>query len=580
MKNMASSFYSKNYIFLILPLLLFSGFFYYLSFIDLPNGDFYIPNDEFMIPDSGVFMWYGLPSRCMEWPATPTQFFYYILIAIFTVFNFLNNLINGVNGTDFFDLFDKQVYDFLLNKPKYLVYGRVFQYVCVMIVSVLTFLNLEKSQLLAKVKWAGPLFFLLIFTSHTLINTTSIVRPDAIAIALAAYFVSLIIATDLAKIKSILMVISVFALLLSFRTIYLFLLPIVLYIIFKKSQTTFNIKLALLLFMLVLVLALNPAILGFSFGFMKSFLGNIVGKRQNTMGTYYNLNFIKEQFLQNKAIPIFIVFAFLGVWRFFRIDKNLKWLFIILIVSILMYLQSVLTSPTLFTTHLAPILPFFLFFVAIGFSFLIKNRIQLYVLFGVLFIFNFYVNGSLTRSSMKMNYFEASNWLKTNAIPYNSLAVPEQLDVLFANIRNKESFKTEFELLNNESKRARKLNSLYKLKNEKFTSNQNMLLRNFMFDEENIKSAAAFICMQQTADNQVNKKNVFLFDDNISADTTGISPLQCFKFNELKPLFVENKIEYILTKNNLESLDFKLIKKFDKGLGEHYFVFAKTFSKK
>ncbi|MES2795519.1 MAG: hypothetical protein V4683_06120 [Bacteroidota bacterium] len=563
--------------FFLVSILFYLLGFYYLSFIDLPKGDFYIPNDEFMIPDSGVFAWYGLPSRCMEWPATPMVFFYYFLIGFFTLKTFLLQTLSGHPNTNFFDLFDKQVYDYIVNKPSYLVYGRVFQSILVLLLSYLSFKKFRTSSLFSNNIGGLYLFFILLLSSHTLISTSSLVRPDAIAILLAVYLFSIALSKELEKTFGQILFISIFVLLVSFRTIYLFLLPVVVYLIFsRKNLIPVKKGILLLIFLVILLVAFNPYLFTNTFLFLKAFLGNILGKRNNSLATYYNNNFIFEQIIQNKFIPVYLIFSIVGIYYTLKEKAFDRIFYLLLVVCSLIYLQSVLTSPTLFTTHLAPLLPFFLFFAAIGISKLLLKKLSLfYISFLIIVASNLYVNFNLSRKGLFMNYFVATHYLKILKT-YQSVAIPEQLDVLVASKRNKASFKYEYDLLNDPSKRANKLQNLYSFSDTAKSSYNNMLLRSFMFDEENIKSAAAFISYQQMTQDLPESKMVYLFDDHLEATKNSIVPLQSQRFDELQPLFEANQIDLILTKNKLEPFGFELVKQFNEGIGEPYFIYKKN----
>ena len=124
-------------------------------------------------------------------------------------------------------------------------------------------------------------------------------------------------------------------------------------------------------------------------------------------------------------------------------------------------MHSVLTSPTLFTTHIAPLLPVFFLFVALGFSQVIqKKNLYFGIVFCAILLGNFFVNKAATRVGYEMNYFSAANWLKKQS-DIKSIAIPEQLDVLFADIRSKKSYQLEYNLLTNNASREAKLSKLY-----------------------------------------------------------------------------------------------------------------------
>ncbi len=561
-------------LYFIISILFFALGFYYLSFYNLPKGDFYIPNDEFMITDSGVFAWYGLPSRCLEWPASPMVLFYYVLIGIFAVSSFITQTLLGNSSLNFFEVFDIEVYNYLLNKPAYLVYGRIFQFIVVVVLAVLSFKNFKKSSLFSSNILGLQLFFGILLGSQTLISTTSLVRPDSIAILLTVYFFSIAFSNDFDRFSQKILVVIVFAFLVSFRTVYLFLAPYLFYIIFiKKSKISFRSNIFLLVLFFVLLLTLNPYLLTNSFLFMKAFLGNIISKRHQEMNSFYNKQFIINEIKQNIFIPFYTIFAGLGIFSLWKNVFLPKIEICILIGLSLFYLHSTLSAPVVFTTHIAPLLPFFYVLVAIGISILIsKKSILFYPVFFIILFSNIYVNYNGSRKGNPMNYFEAINWLKSENI-YKSMAIPEQWDVLFAESRNKKSFELEYDLLNNMERRSNKLNKLFPNKNEQKSSFDTILLQSFMFDEENIKSAAANISIHQTPENKPNTKMVYLFDDNSDLPENAISPLHCQTYKEIETLIKENKIDILLTKSIKKDPNFELLMKFDQGLGDVYFVY-------
>lgn len=562
--------------FLLISILLYSLGFWYLSFYNLPKGDFYIPNDEFMIPDSGVFAWYGLPSRCLEWPASPMVLFYYLLIGFFALKSFLVQFFSGSANSNIFEIFDKVVYNYLMHKADYLVYGRVFQYLSVVVLSYFSFQNLKKSTIFKENQFALIIFFLILLGTQTLISTSSMVRPDAIAILVTVYFFSITFSKKNLSVNEKISIVICFALMVSFRTVYLFLLPYFIYVLFRKNKNvSWKDSTLFLLLFLVLLFALNPYFLSNSFLFIKAFFGNILSKRHQAMESLYNNQFIFNEIKQNLMIPVYIIFALLGLQKLWKTKAEFKIEIALLVVFTFIYLHASLHSPVVFTTHIAPVLPFFYLLVSIGLSnFLDKNKVIFLGIFSLILLSNFYINFQGSRKGKTTNYYEAINYIKSIKSS-NSLAIPEHWDVFFAENRSKASFDFEFNLLNSSSKRSRKLNKL--LANTDSTKNayNNMLLRSFMFDEENIKSAAAFICKAQTTDNEADKNMIYLFDDNSEWVENAIVPLHCLNSSEIDSLVNENKIELILTKNQRNLSHFQLIKEFSNGVGEKYFVYRK-----
>lgn len=564
---------AKKYnLYFIFLLLFYTIWVYYLCFINLPKGDFYIPNDEFMIPDSGIFAWYGLPSRCLEWPASPMLFFYYLLIGIFTLHSFIYQHFFQDSNISFFEVFDQQVYDYLTHKPDYLVSGRVFQFVMVIILTTLSFQKFKKTNLFKNNETGLILFFALILSCQTLLSTTAMVRPDSIAILLAVYLISICFSNEIFTLKGQILLISIFALLMSFRTIFVFFFPVILYLTFtKRNSNSYSKKFFIVGLFLVFTIILNPFLITDTFLFLKAFLGNIIGKRHSEMNSYYNFDFILQQINENKLIPIYIIFSIIGLaitWQKGLISKVL--LGLIIVVNFI-YLHSVLTSPTLFTTHIAPLLPVFFLFAALGFSQVTqKKNLYFGIVFCAILLGNFFVNKSATRGGFEMNYFSAANWLKKQS-DIKSIAIPEQLDVLFADIRSKKSYQLEYNLLTNNASREAKLSKLYSFSDTTKKAFNNGLMRSFMFDEENIKATAAFISIEQTPENKANSKMIYLFDDHLQA--TGIAPLHSQPMDNLMPLFSDATIEYFLTKNQWPIPNFEIIKQFDQGSGEPYFVY-------
>jgi hypothetical protein len=301
--------------------------------------------DEFFITDGGVFMWYGLPPRALEWPAGVSCYLYYFiwlghyLYNICINFSAIHSLHDALNWADF------TTFQYLTHIDQYLMAGRVLQ---ILFCSVILWFT---NRLLLKygANWLNGsdktwLTLLLAFAPYSWYHAF-VIRPDILAIFLIQLLlVATLFCENLPK-KHIQILLFILGVCLAQRITFL-LIGIVIVGSFSMriyQQNNRSLKAVLGNFRWILLgfVLLVPFIMTQTLTFLKSFVGVILNETTHN-DNLYNWTYIKHIF-DDYSLWFWLLLSGVGLWHLFR-KITQKFVFALLIISFLLNFHTVFSS--------------------------------------------------------------------------------------------------------------------------------------------------------------------------------------------------------------------------------------------
>jgi hypothetical protein len=116
--------------------------------------------DEYFTTDQGVFLWYGLTPKNLDWPVGLSTYIFYLLWICHFLYNALSMIATIHSLADVLHLMDLTTYQYLAAPQQYLIVGRAIQ---VMICSWVLWQTTQKLQRYAAIwlsendkKWLTP----------------------------------------------------------------------------------------------------------------------------------------------------------------------------------------------------------------------------------------------------------------------------------------------------------------------------------------------------------------------------------------------------------------------------------------
>lgn len=327
------------------------GYCFFSGVISPPFLSYYT-FDESFIADSGVFLWYGITPRILDWPASPSVLIYGLIFG----FSVLYNIVNGLSGlTGFLDAFvimDKTAYGYLFDREPYILAGRAVQLLIVLCVMLWTlrFLFRQEHPLLAGTGRYG--ICLLLVSSHLIMNNGTVIRPEAISEVFFIHILCRLLFSERLDRQTVITLSVLFGLVAAERLIFLFMTPLFLAGIFlltgKESRKAIRLSLGIFL---LSFLAFCPFALTDPLIISKAFFGGILAKvNDNPMRSFFNWAFIKTYF-DNPANYLALALTFLGIYRLW---KEKKLFYRIVIANWLLFLFLVLRSSKIYDPHVLP----------------------------------------------------------------------------------------------------------------------------------------------------------------------------------------------------------------------------------
>lgn len=356
----------------------------------------YYTVDENLLVDSGVFLWFGNTPRCLDWPASPSILLFYGLFAIQLLYKISLVLYNFQDINEIFNVIDYEVYRYLINRKTLILVGRTVQLIIVILILFRIAYIIIDSKVNKTIQFSKFWVALMVTTSYCIWLNTPILRPEAIAGILFLFIVSSFTFTNELQEKDTIVISLIFGIIMAQRLLFAFFWPtIVISVYFLTKQKRKEITIKSILISIISLSVFCPFLISDSLVMMKSFVGGILIKINDTpMDTFLNYPYINT-YLRNYFNLITLIFFASGIWNIFtKSNIVLK----ILIVNFILYLFFVLHSSKIYDTHILPLSIIAIFIEIYGldyFFYLIPkyNKIlYLFILYSVTINLNKFVN--------------------------------------------------------------------------------------------------------------------------------------------------------------------------------------------
>ncbi|ODS81502.1 MAG: hypothetical protein ABS46_11365 [Cytophagaceae bacterium SCN 52-12] len=327
------------------------GYCFFSGVISPPFLSYYTFDESFIV-DSGVFLWYGITPRILDWPASPSVLMYGVIFGCSVFYDLVARFSELTGFLDAFVVMDKAAYAYLFDREPYLLAGRAVQLLVVLWVMILTlrFLFRREHPLLA-----GPGRYcvaLLLVSSHLVLNNATVIRPEAISAVFFIYILCRLLFSEQLGRSEVITLSVLFGLVAAERLIFLFMTPLFFAGIFLLSGKDGRkaVRISLGIFLLAF-LAFCPFVLTDPLIISKAFFGGILAKvNDSPMGSFFNWKFIKTYF-DNPAGYLALPLTFLGLYRLWE-SRNL--FYRIVAANWLLFLFLVLRSSKIYDPHVLP----------------------------------------------------------------------------------------------------------------------------------------------------------------------------------------------------------------------------------
>jgi hypothetical protein len=323
---------------------------FYVGVIEPPFRGYYTI-DESYVADGGVFLWYGMTPRCLDWPATPSVLQFYLLFSLSTLQSLIANFGDQKELVSYFNQFDLNAYNYLMNREPLLLVGRTVQLILVLFFVFLTVFFLQQRGKKSNGTLAGILSILVV-TSYLIWFNAPFLRPEALAGTVFLYiFVQLVFSTEISK-NQLRVLSLLFAAVIAQRLLFAFLSPIFfLGLFFRLPTDRFKGMLHAVGIVLICFIALCPFFITDPFVMGKAFFGGILAKMNDKpMETFFNMNYISNYFSDYTGY-LLVALALVGTFSFLAKREAYNW---IVIANWLFFLFLVLRSPKIYDTHVLP----------------------------------------------------------------------------------------------------------------------------------------------------------------------------------------------------------------------------------
>lgn len=323
---------------------------FYVGVIEPPFRGYYTI-DESYVADGGVFLWYGMTPRCLDWPATPSVLQFYLLFSIATLQSLITNFGDHNDLVSYFNQFDLNAYKYLMNREPLLLVGRTVQLILVVFFLFITVFFLQQRGKKNNGALAGILSILLV-TSYLVWFNVPFLRPEALAGTIFLYvFVRLMFSREISK-NQLRILSLLFAVVIAQRLLFAFLSPIFfLGLFFRLPNDKFKGMLHSVGIVLICFIALCPFFVTDPFVMGKAFFGGILAKMNDKpMETFFNMNYISNYFSDYIGY-LLVALALVGTVSFLAKREGYNW---VVIGNWLFFLFLVLRSPKIYDTHVLP----------------------------------------------------------------------------------------------------------------------------------------------------------------------------------------------------------------------------------
>lgn len=339
---------------------------FYVGVIEPPFRGYYTI-DESYVADGGVFLWYGMTPRCLDWPATPSVLQFYLLFSLSTLQSLIANFGDHKDLVGYFNQFDLNAYNYLMNREPLLLVGRTVQLILVLFFVFLTVFFLQQRGKKSNGTLAGILSILVV-TSYLVWFNAPFLRPEVLAGTVFLYiFVQLVFSTEISK-NQLRILSLLFAAVIAQRLLFAFLSPIFfLGLFFRLPTDRFKGMLHAIGIVLICFIALCPFFITDPFVMGKAFFGGILAKMNDKpMETFFNMNYISNYFSDYTGY-LLVALALVGTFSFLAKREGYSW---IVVANWIFFLFLVLRSPKIYDTHVLPAAVIMLVMIGYGLDYI------------------------------------------------------------------------------------------------------------------------------------------------------------------------------------------------------------------
>ncbi|WP_247234962.1 hypothetical protein [Telluribacter sp. SYSU D00476] len=522
---------------------------FYVSVVSPPFFSYYTV-DENSVADSGVFLWYGITPRCLDWPATPTALIFFLIYGVDVLITLLSSIGTYDSLIGVFEKFDFAAYQYLINREPYILIARTIQLVVIGLFLFLTvrFIYRQNHPLLTPVVQAC--LSILIVTSYVVWFNAPVLRPEAISGCIFLYIlVQLVFSSQVtahrARELSIL-----FAVVIAERLLFLFVSPIFYLSLFflLPKQERWRVTLNSMGTTLLVFVALCPFLLTDPLVVAKSFVGGIIAKMNDKpMETLFNQEYIGSYF-DNPTSYLIIILSSLGTYVLLRQKKIQYW---VVVFNWLFFLFLVLRSAKIYDTHVLPAGVITLVMAGLGVGFVYQQSrkaggVVSLVLVLVIAISNQWQYYTFQEGGHKrINVFSAYDWVQT--LPTDSkLLVP--IDFEFYLKKSGQALLRNQEQRKDTTLMVRKLNYLLGNKegNEVNNAGLAVVAKSFAFEDEGLYDIQYQILLRYSDRKDVPKYDYDVYMDNVLLTSHSVEwekSLQDFKAGKYKYLITDRAVD-------------------------------------
>ena len=560
--------YSKNRKIVTYTLLGLVILLVFISGVIIPPFHGYYTTDENFVADSGVLLWYGNTPRGLDWPASPSMLFYFMVFGIACFKSILANSGNIHGLVSVFESFDLEAYKYLWDREPYILLGRAVQILVVGYILYQTIRLIHKRNHLLLTS-SLQLFLPIVLVASTItFANMPVLRPEAISGSLFILLIARLIFTDSLTTRDIITCAVLFGLILAQRLIFAFFIPFYVIAIFLlvSQHKVKNVLFSLLIMMLSFII-FCPFIISDTLVIMKSFVGGIIAKMNDKpMGTFFNMEYLKVYFSE----PINYIILILSALGIFQILKMKKILYYVLIGNLFLFLFLVLRSSKIYDTHVLPAGVINLFLVGFGLSYIAEKGKatgqKIALVFTAILVFSSFSEAYAQhkRVHARLNMHAASEWI---------LSLPSGTKMLMNPEFEFYIPKTEACLLREKAqnldtlKMIKKINFLLGNKGAAELSEKDLpvIANAFAFEDEKQYDAQYRILLKYASSEKRKMYDYDIYFDAIELASHSVQTQEAIKE------FRAGKYEYMVTEYQLDGKT--PVRIFNKDEGSYYYVY-------
>lgn len=528
----------------------------------------FFTSDEQSITDSGVFLLYGATPRCLDWPALPMVFVYYLIALVHCSFEVVTHWSALHHITDIFTLIDQTVYQYLSDRTPYLLAGRVAQLLFSAGLLGWTIQTIKRASPALLPPEVGLLLLIIILTNSEFWTSAVIMRPEGLAYSLAVLTMVRLLFGQAEGRWYTLTTLLLTALLISQRLIFVFLLPFWLGGLLWRSRGRFSGSgfLRLGLGLTGCLLLTIPFLWTDTLVLVKAFAGGILAKTNSAaQASLFNWTYISDALTQ--PVTWLYGLGFLGSVVFVRQypHRPIAWL---LLGNALFYMVMVLRSPIIYPTHTLPIRILLLMPMAYGAAG-VAQRLTFFrpvvrlALVGGLYAFGM-VSESLHFEQLAhrtLNLHTTLRWI--NTLPANT-KVLLQPDFEAYLLKNRTCLQRELSAIQNQELGLPKLKRTLALVGAPESRHPPLSLVNNLLEDERLTTLQHQLLLAYTPENQ-------FIDPRFYTDQAGF--INYYLVGTPVDVFGRSDCQYLIT--SAEVPGYRLTQKFDAFGTQPYYIYQR-----